>query len=50
MKKIIYLITIIVTIKKGSETQLEISDEMGSTMIACPKMNIETAFLQPYLK
>lgn len=34
------------TIEKVSETQLEISDKMGSTMMACPKMDIETSFLQ----
>ncbi len=34
------------TIENISETQLEISDKMGSTMMACPEMAIETAFFE----
>lgn len=32
-------------IKNVSETQLEISDKIGSTKMACPEMSIESAFL-----
>lgn len=33
-------------IKNVSETQLEINDKIGTTMMACPEMDTETAFFE----